>query len=89
MTRTRDEAARMTTRCLAVAALGRVVLQGEEPEVQAAAMAEMMAIFLHGHSHRDGDPAATAALREEILTDWLKVVRDLVAIKEAEKRGGG
>ena len=59
-------------------------LAGELPEVQGAALAHLMATYLAGYIESDGsDPTA---MREEILTLWLKTVRQLVGVMDAEQK---
>lgn len=66
-------------RALMLAVLGGSVLAGEDPEVQGAALAEMMATFLRGHRIVDGS-ADENEMRETMLTQWLKTVRELLLL---------
>lgn len=60
----------------------RPMLAGHPPEVQGAALADLLAIFIAGHH---------PALREEILAMHIDTVRALIAPNEAaifERHGG-
>jgi hypothetical protein len=57
----------------------RPLLMGRPKEVQGAALADLLAIWLAGHVVR-GDPAATKRWRADILKVHLKAVRQLVPI---------
>lgn len=72
-----------TARALAVAHMCGMVLEGEGPGVQGAALAELMSIFLRGH-HILGDRKGEIELRELILQQWCKTVRQLVELREQE-----
>lgn len=51
----------------------RPMLAGRDPSVQGAAMADLLAMWLAGHA---------PALREELLDEHLKVVRELIVVNE-------
>jgi hypothetical protein len=80
---TRDEAKEATERAFALVAMCNIVFSGEEPEVIGAAMAELMATFLRSHKIVSDDPPLNEhEMREQILTQWLQTVRDLVLIHD-------
>ena len=54
-------------------------LAGKDPDVQGAALADLLALYLAGHVVRD-DPRATRRLQEELLEAHLKAVWELVPI---------
>jgi len=68
-----------TDRALALAAMCGVVFSGEDPLCVGAALAEVMATFLRHHKIVD-DPRGEHEMREVILDQWVKTVRDLVLI---------
>jgi hypothetical protein len=76
---TREQAHELTDRALALAAMCGVVFSGEDPDAIGAALASTMATFLHGHKIVD-DPRGEHEMREAILEQWIKTVRDLVLI---------
>jgi hypothetical protein len=76
---TREQAYEKTDHALALAALCAVVLSGEDPNVVGVALAETMATFLRNHKIV-GDPRGEHEMREAILEEWIKTVRDLVLI---------
>jgi hypothetical protein len=78
---TREQAHEKTDRALALAGLCRVVFAGEDPDCIGAALAETMATFLRNH-RIVGDPRGEHEMREAILEQWLKTVRDLVLIHD-------
>jgi hypothetical protein len=82
---TREQAHELADRTLALAAMCGVVFAGEDPTVVGAALAETMATFLRGHKI-DGDPRGEHEMREAILEEWLKTVRDLVLIYDKPAR---
>ena len=53
------------------------VLAGADPDVQGAALAGCLAIWLMGHRVLD-DPDAAAVMRQEILELHIKAVRELI-----------
>jgi hypothetical protein len=55
----------------------RPLLAGRPPEIQAAVLADLLAIWLAGHQV-EGDIAATRAVRSELLAQHLCAVRCLV-----------
>jgi len=61
----------------------RPLLAGHHPQVQLAALADLVAIGIAGHIV-PGDPAATDAIREELLTLHVDVVRNLITPNEEE-----
>jgi hypothetical protein len=69
---TREQAAELIDRTLALAGLCHVVFAGEEPGAVGAAMAEVMATYLRGFEDRDE--------RERIFGQWLKTVRNILSI---------
>jgi hypothetical protein len=77
--RTREEASEMTERSLACAALCSVVLRDEEPQVQGAALAEMMRMFLMGH-RIPNDPRFEREMRDAVFEQWIDTVRKLLLI---------
>jgi hypothetical protein len=59
-----------------------MLLRGEPPEAQGAALADLVAMFFAGHH---------PAMRDETIEDWIRAMRDLVPINEAalfERIGG-
>jgi hypothetical protein len=73
------DARKKAERAMMLAALGGAVLAGEDPEVIGAALAEMMATFLRGHQIV-GDTSNEHDMRETMLTQWVKTVRELMLI---------
>lgn len=71
-----------------VASVERIVgsisplLAGQPPEVQGAALADLLATWLAGHI-RPGDPGETDATRERLLASHVEQVRILVGINAA------
>jgi hypothetical protein len=76
---TREQASEMTSRALAVAAACGSILAREQPEIQGAALADMMAEFLLGHRIL-GDDRSEREMREEVFAQWIKTVRDLLLL---------
>lgn len=72
-----------TTRVLAVSHMCSMVLRGEGPGVQGAALADLMSTFLRGH-RIPGDREAEIEMREAMLEQWCRTVRQLVELHEAE-----
>jgi hypothetical protein len=69
-------------RIRAISQVVRPLLHGHPPEVQGAVLADLLSLFIAGHH---------PALREEILQEHIKIVRELVGPSEAEifeQRGG-
>lgn len=60
---------------------GRVseIFAGKSPEVQGAALADLLAMWLAGH-HYEGDIEDTNQLREELLAMHLDMVRKLLPV---------
>lgn len=54
-------------------------MAGQPSEIQGAALAELLSIWLAGHIIQ-GDPAKTDALRESLLEMHIGVVRELVPV---------
>jgi hypothetical protein len=57
------------------------IFAGKPPEIQSAALADCVAIYLAGHIIPDA-PDETAELRERLLAIFVDVVRELVPINE-------
>lgn len=64
---------------LALAEAIRPLLAGRAPEVQSAALADLLSIWLAGHVV-PGDPDKTAELRAEQLEAHLQLVGDLLPV---------
>jgi hypothetical protein len=64
-------------------ALMRRHLAGHRPELQGAALADLLATWLAGH-HIEGDARATNRLRTTILTLHMEAVRGMVPIAAQE-----
>lgn len=58
------------------------LLAGTGTEVQGVVLADLTAIWLHGH--RASDPAATQAFRAEILRLHVDAIRRLVRLADEE-----
>jgi hemerythrin len=56
------------------------ILAGEAPHIQGAALADLLAMWLAGHV-AVGDPEASQAMRETLLTAHIEAVRDLVPVE--------
>lgn len=54
---------------------------GQKPEIIGGVLAELMSTFLLNHKI-PSDLPRQEQLREEILTDWCVVVRQLVAVQD-------
>jgi len=52
----------------------RLLLRGQGPDLQGAALADLVAMFFAGHH---------PAMREEMIGHWLTHMRDLIPINEA------
>ena len=50
------------------------LLHGQGPELQGAALADLVAMFFAGHH---------PALRQESIEHWVKCMRDLIPVNEA------
>lgn len=61
----------------------REVIAGHSPELQGAALADLLSIWLAGHLIV-GDPEATSSHREELLQLHIGCVRDLIPDSEIE-----
>jgi hypothetical protein len=73
-----DNSTPATRRALAIAECCKPCLAGEDPSIQGAALAELLALFLAGHAPE---------LREVILEAHIEVVRALVPINSKIIRG--
>ena len=68
-----------TSRALALAAACGSILAREGPEIQGAALADMMAEFLRGH-RIFGDDRSEREMREEVFRHWIETVRTLMLL---------
>jgi hypothetical protein len=57
------------------------LLHGHSPQVQGAVLADLLAMWLAGHTA--GDPIANDELRGELLAAHINVVRELIPENEA------
>jgi hypothetical protein len=57
----------------------RPLLADHPPDIQGAALADLLAIWLAGH-HVEGDEAATGDLRAELLASHCALVRHLTTV---------
>jgi hypothetical protein len=71
------------TRALKLADRIKPLLAGKGPGVQSAALADLVALWLAGHIDVTG-ALETDFLREPVLENWLKTVRELVPACEAD-----
>lgn len=55
----------------------RPILAGHMPDIQGAVIADLLAIFLAGHTTEDG-------IREIVFDGWLALARDLVAMYDEQ-----
>jgi hypothetical protein len=69
------EASELAKRC-------HPIFAGQDPNVVAAALAELLALLLAGH-FVPGDPANTQAIRDGILALHIETVKKLVPVMEA------
>jgi hypothetical protein len=60
------------------------LLQGKPPQVQGAALADLLAMWLAGHLIL-GDPKKTKRLREGMIAEHMKTVRDLIEINYRDR----
>jgi hypothetical protein len=67
---------------VALVAILRPLLAGRAKEVQGAALADLVSIWLAGHVIR-GDPAATERWRKDVLAMHVETVRLLLPINYA------
>lgn len=67
------------TAVTALVRTARPLFVGQPPEIQAAALADLVAIWLAEYTVR-GDPAATERWRKDVLALHVETVRLLVAI---------
>ena len=59
-----------------------ILLHGRGPELQGAALADLVAMLFAGHH---------PALRDEFIDNWVKCMRDLIPVNEAiifDRQGG-
>lgn len=75
-----DDAAEMTRKAEAISMAIRPLLAHQGMEIQGAVLADLVSIFFAGHH---------PAIREEMIADWIKTMRDLIPISEAEMFGDG
>lgn len=75
---TKGSTTRDTRLALKIAERCKPFLRGHTPEVQGAALAELLSLFLAGH---------VPELRETILDMHIKVVRDLTKVNARIVRG--
>jgi hypothetical protein len=64
----------------------RPLLQGRGAVIQSIILADLTAAWIGGHLlHENGavDPASTASIREDILSNFLRLVRQLVPYHHA------
>jgi hypothetical protein len=72
-----DRAIKLANQC-------KRLFAGQGPDVQGAALVELVALHLAGHISPD-DPEATEALRAGLLETFVVTVRHLVPIVEASE----
>lgn len=58
----------------------RPILGGKPPPIQGAVLADLLAIWLAGHC--TADAATNAAVREELLSAHIAMVRELIPVNE-------
>ena len=75
----RDEARAHVKEVMALVERVRPLFAGRAPDVQGAALAELLAVWLAGHVV-PGDPEGTERARSELLQQHLFTVRELVPI---------
>jgi hypothetical protein len=71
------DASEQANEALELARVISVLLAGRDQDVQGAALADLLAMWLAGHVIR-GNPKKTADLREVMLDEHLKAVRSLI-----------
>lgn len=71
-----DKAAKLAQQL--VNEIGRI-LHGHGPDVQSAVLADLFSIFLAGHQ---GPHPEVEELREQVIAEWLRCVRDLIPLNE-------
>ena len=76
---TREQGEAMTSRALALAAACGAILERERPDIQGAALADMMAEFLRGHQI-PGDDRSQHEMREVLFQQWIETVRTLMLL---------
>lgn len=57
------------------------LIRGHHPYVQGAVLADMLAMWLAGHNLL-GDKKGTREMRETLLAEHIKAVRDLIPVNE-------
>jgi len=65
----------------------RLILAGRSSGAQSAALADLLAMWLAGHSASSGDPAASDAVRENLLAAHVDLVRRLIPPNVARIHG--
>ena len=88
---TEEECAELEPQAREVAALVEQVkplLAGHAPQVQGAALAELLAIWLDGH-RVPGDPQAETDLQKTLLLQHLQAVVTFTFLAAAERGGHG
>lgn len=68
-----------TTRAMQLVEQIRPILAGEDPAVQGAALADLLAMFLAGHVVV-GSPEESEGIREAYLTMHIEMVRKLIPL---------
>ena len=72
-----------TTQALSLAARIKPLLAGKHPAMQGATLAELTAIWLHGHCIL-GNEAETQELRLKLLDEQIKCIRGLLEAYEGK-----
>lgn len=75
----------VATACDAVVKEARPLLAGKPPEVQSAALAELMTTYLLGHRVL-GNPDGQTALRKDLFHAWCHLVANLMDHYEDEEQ---
>ena len=70
-----NNSAEAASRALALSKQIKPLLAGQGPDLQAAALADLVSVWLAGHPK---------ALREELFSDWIATVRQLLPVSIAE-----
>ncbi len=85
-----DETMSQADEVMALVKLARPLFAGKRPEVQGAALADLVAIWVAGHIDQRGDDALTKRVRDKLLKMHIATVRELVplntALMAAQKR---
>jgi hypothetical protein len=66
----------------------RPLFAGQPPGVTGAVLADLLAVWLAGHSSGHG-PTASRRIREELLAAHIKLVRELIPVNEEIIRDRG